>query len=193
LAKVNWEGGEICLDIYGIIEIKSYNPSAKRIKNQLKRHMERLRDHEMKVMVIDTGEGEMRWNSWNTMFEEANTRKINVSLISWKEPLLNIIVQPFRLSHPVVKGEEEDILTLLLPWKRPGFRGMGVGFTGWLIQNIARTLKPDDYYLGWEIWSFILERLIGRSTLSRRDRLIIEELYHFLRGIKPNPDYYWEF
>jgi hypothetical protein len=68
LAKVNWEGGEICLDIYGIIEIKSYNPSTKRIKNQLKRHMERLRDHEMKVMILDAGEGEVRWN-WRSEVE----------------------------------------------------------------------------------------------------------------------------
>jgi hypothetical protein len=53
------------------------------------------------------------------------------------------------------------------------------------------TLPVPKSFLGWKIWSSILERLIGRNTISRRDRALVEELYHFFNGIKPNPDYYW--
>jgi len=162
LAEVNWQGNEICLDIYGIIEVKSYNPSAKKIENQLKRHLERLRYHEMDVMIFDAAEGRERWVPWDTAPKGVNTRRLNVSMIRWKEPLLNIIVQPFRLSRSASKRKEDDYLKIFLPWKRLGFRGMGVGFTAWLIQNLARTLKPDDYYLGWKT-----KPMIGNNLLKQ--------------------------
>jgi len=184
------EDGKSELIIEGLIEVKSYQVSQKKLQLQLEQHAKRLIDNKV-LLTASSLDSLGIWLPKETVGDDIDIKTFTIDKVTISKKLQYIAIVPsYKKTRQNISTNDRYHL-LEMPWSPKGFKSMSLYFIIWIVENYGRIGDEDNYDKGRICLKTLLERLDESKILKRSDMYMIKNLIEALNVNIGNPDKYW--
>jgi hypothetical protein len=189
--KIIQKQDKLHLIIEGLIEIKSYRVSYKKLQAQLKQHLQRLIDNEI-LLTASSFDSSGQWFSKETIGDDIKIKTFKINQVHISNKLQYIAIVPSYKKRRQCLFMAENYHLLEMPWSPKGFRSMALYFIVWVVENYGRIGDESNYQKGKDSLKILLDRLKKVRMLKKSDVYMVKGLSDALENLKVgNPDKYW--